>query len=120
MRIMISDEDIIFRKKTRQQLEKWEHEVVDEAINGLQTYQKYMESHPDLLLINLNISLFDALTTINKIISSQPKAKIVVYGHPNQKALILKALDIGAVYFLKLPVSDMEIQKMLSCVQGVQ
>jgi len=103
MNIIIADHDIILRKKLRKILEDNHYKVVDEAANGLHTYNKYVAHEPDLVIISLQMPIFNSLDTIERILLHNNKAMIVVISTQNQQKLVFDALEKGAVHYLTTP-----------------
>lgn len=103
MNIIIADHDIILRKKLRKILEDNHYNVVDEATNGLHTYNKYVAHEPDLVIISLQMPIFNSLDTIERILLHNNKALIVVISTQNQQKLVFDALEKGAVHYLTTP-----------------
>lgn len=103
MNIIIADHDIILRKKLRKILEDNHYSVVDEATNGLHIYNKYVAHEPDLVIISLQMPIFNSLDTIERILLHNNRALIVVIATQNQKKLVFDALEKGAVHYLMTP-----------------
>lgn len=112
MRVIIADEHVVNRKKIRQIIESMAYEVIAEAQNGLHTYHKYVECVPDLLVLNLNMPLYDGLSTLERIMKFDHQARIVVMAHEQQNQLLFEAMEKGAIHYLKLPIVETDIKKV--------
>jgi two-component system chemotaxis response regulator CheY len=120
MKVLIADENIINRKKIRRMIERIGYQVVDEANNGLHTYHKYVECAPDLLVLNINMPLYDGISTIDRILSFNPKASIVVMAYDDQNQILFQALEKGALHYLKLPLQEKLVIKALQEVEVIK
>jgi|GEM_PF-1064345 len=120
MQVIIADENIIHRKKIRQIVESIGYQVIDEAKNGLHTYHKYIERNPDLLIMNINMPLYDGISTLDRIMSFDPGAKIVVIAHHHQNQLLFEAMEKGAIHYLKFPLEADKIRKIFREVEVLE
>lgn len=112
MQVMIADDNIIHRKKIRQMLESMGHDVVDEAKNGLHTYHKFVECKPDLLLMNINMPLYDGISTLERIVTFDPRASVVVMAHEDQNQLLFEAMEKGAMHYMKFPFEANQFKRL--------
>lgn len=119
MDILIADEDIVVRKKIRSLLETLGHRVLDEAQNGLHVYHKYVEKCPDLLMMNLNMSLYDGLSTVKRIRGFDEKAKIIVMMEERDNQKIFEAIENGAVHYLVYPLQEEDVLKVLYDIKKI-
>lgn len=118
MRVMIADENTIQRKKLRQVIETRGYKVVEEAHNGLLAYQKFIETKPDLLILNMRMPIHDGLSTMKRIFD-QEQANIVVMTHQKDNKMIFDALESGALHYLRLPLHEKNIIKTLDEVVSI-
>ena len=53
-------------------------EVVAEAENGLQGYEKALDLRPDVILMDLVMDVMDGIEATTKILSEWPEARIII------------------------------------------
>lgn len=53
-------------------------EVVGEAENGLQGYEKALDLRPDVILMDLVMDVMDGIEATTKILSEWPEARIII------------------------------------------
>ena len=116
MRIVVADEDIVSRKKLRRILDQKGLEVVGEAKNGLHVFHKYVEVLPDLLIMSLNMSMYDGLSTLRRIMDYNKDAKIVVMVEEGENKKAFEAMACGAIHYLTLPLEKQQIELLIEDV----
>ncbi|HHU75566.1 MAG TPA: response regulator [Firmicutes bacterium] len=115
-KVLITDDTAFMRMTLRNVLVKNGYEVAGEAEDGLQAIEKYMETKPDLVTMDITMPNMDGLTAIKKIIEKDPDAKIVVVSAMGQKALVIEALNSGAKDFIVKPFQPDRIVEALGKV----
>lgn len=116
MNILIADDNIVRRKKLRKILDDRGYNVIDEANNGLHAYNKYVAHQPDLILLNLRMPIFNSLDTVEKILSHNKEAIIVVMSEQNQNKLVFEALEKGAIHYFTLPY---EVEQVINVIEEI-
>lgn len=116
MTIVIAEHNITLRKRIRQILERNGHCVLAEAQNGLHAYNKYMEYQPELVIVSLEMPIYDGMSTVEKIIDVNPNAKIVMLGNRKNNRKLYKAIERGAKHFISIPLEE---KKVLSIIDAV-
>lgn len=78
--------------------------VVGTARNGQDALQKIKILQPDLVTLDIEMPIMDGLTTLTKIMETNPLPVIMVSSHTSKGAdATLKALEKGAVDFIAKP-----------------
>ncbi len=117
-RILITDDTAFMRMTLRNVLAKNGYEIVGEAEDGAQAIEKYLETKPDLVTMDITMPNMDGITAIKKIMEKDPEAKIVVVSAKGQKALVIEALNSGAKDFIVKPFQPDRIVEALQKVVG--
>jgi two-component system, chemotaxis family, protein-glutamate methylesterase/glutaminase len=94
--------------------------VVGTAINGLEAVEKTLELKPDVVLLDLNMDLYDGLYAVRRIMKEHPVPILVLsaVGNTNLEP-IFEALKLGAVDYMNKPsrnnakMRDMETELIL-------
>jgi len=74
--------------------------VVAEATNGKEALMHQELSVVDVVLMDLEMPVMNAFSTIPAILKKHPECKIIVLSSYDEKALVKKAIDLGAKGFL--------------------
>jgi len=91
-------------------------QVVAEAANGEEAFEKYRELRPDLVLMDLSMPVMDGLEATQAILEEFPDARIIVLTTYAGDEDVHRALDAGAVgYVLK----DMLVADILKVIRSV-
>lgn len=84
-----------------------------EGQNGLEALELYKEHKPSLCLMDLTMPIMDGFEAIDKICSFDKDAKIIVISADIQELSMQKAKDNGAIGFIKKPVNQESLRKMI-------
>lgn len=118
--IMLVDDHAVVRSGLRRMLElRSDMAVVAEASSGEQAYQLYMESTPDIVIMDLSMPGMGGLEALRRIIARDPKAKMLVFSMHDNPSFISQALKSGAKgYVTKTGITDELIKAVLEIVRG--
>jgi len=113
-KILVVDDAKFIRTRIKNIVEKMDFaEVIGEASNGDEAFNKYKELKPDLVTMDLVMPNSDGIKAIEKIMAFDKHAKIVVISAIGQEMSILEATEKGAKDFINKPFKDEEILKTL-------
>ena len=113
-KILIVDDSATLRGSMREILEGAGHNVVGEAVNGLDAIEKYMHLRPDITTMDITMPEMDGITALKKIIALDPDAKIVMVSSTAQKSTVSEALIHGASGFFRKPLDPEEVTGTIS------
>jgi two-component system chemotaxis response regulator CheY len=102
-RIMIVDDADFMRLVLRDVLEKGGYEIAAEAKDGKEAVERYSETHPDVVLLDVTMPVMDGLTALKEIKKSDPAAKVIMVSCMCQKAVVLETIRAGAFTFVAKP-----------------
>lgn len=111
--ILIVDDSLLMRRKLVQMLNEAGHTVVAEASNGEEGFDKYRETKPDLVTMDMKMPDMSGIEAIEKIVKSYPDAKIIVISVIDEKKMVFDALEKGAKHYIFKPVS---VEKIISVI----
>jgi two-component system chemotaxis response regulator CheY len=101
--ILIVDDSRTSRRILRGIIESAGHIVVDEAVNGQEGYDKYVQLKPDLVTMDITMPVMDGVQSLKKIKADFPDSKVVMVTAAGQKHNMLEAVQSGADEFLAKP-----------------
>ncbi len=102
-KILICDDDQLFRFKLSEQLVKYGYDVVGEAENGRQAKDRFAELRPEIILLDINMPLGNGLDVLEFIRNIDPNVRIVMLTGAREHLTpqsVSKALSSGADDYL--------------------
>src|SRR5687767_7781865 len=89
-----------------------EFSVAGEAEDGLDAIRKIHALNPDLVTLDVQMPGLDGLQVLGYIMSEVPRAVVMLTaaGEPRGDDLTLRALELGAVDFVRKPAPDEGLQ----------
>jgi two-component system chemotaxis response regulator CheY len=107
--VMIVDDLAFIKIVLRDILEKSGFRVVGEASNGDEAIRVYLDTRPDVVLMDITMPGMDGLTALKKIREHDPKARIIICSALGQQRLIVQAIQLGAKDFIVKPFQPQRI-----------
>lgn len=114
--ILICDDAAFMRMMIKDILTKNGYNVVGEAENGLKAVEKYTETKPDLVLMDITMPEMDGIEALKKIKALDPGAKIIMCSAMGQQAMVIEAIQAGAKDFI---VKPFQAERVLEAVKKV-
>jgi two-component system chemotaxis response regulator CheY len=116
--VLIVDDSMLMRRMIGDSLVDDDWEIVAEAANGQEAYEKYMEFRPDAVTLDIVMPGTDGLYALDRILQVDPDAKIVVVSALNQTKLISEAIRKGAQDFIAKPFLPEQLQETMDGCRG--
>ena len=117
-RILVVDDAAFMRAILKDILEKNGHEVVGEACNGNEAYEKYKELLPDVVTMDITMPECDGLMGLKKIRKDFPNANVIMCSAMGQQAMVLDAIQSGAKDFVVKPFQAPRVLESIGKVLG--
>ena len=114
--ILICDDAAFMRMMIKDILTKNGYNVVGEAENGAKAIEKYNETKPDLVLMDITIPEMDGIQALKKIKESDPKAMVIMCSAMGQQAMVIESIQSGAKDFI---VKPFQADRVLEAVKKV-
>lgn len=102
-KVLIVDDAVFMRMKLKDILEKNGYEVVGEAQNGQEAFEKYQASTPDLVTMDIAMPELDGLEALKLIRNFDGNAKVIMCSAMGQQGMVMDAIRAGAVDFIVKP-----------------
>ena len=116
-RILVADDHPLARAAVRSILEEdRSFELVGEAANGKEAFQLCGELDPDLILMDINMPVWDGLEATRQIKHDYPQVRIVMLTVSDDAADLFAALQLGAQGYL---LKNMESEDWLSYLRSL-
>ena len=101
--ILICDDAAFMRMMIKDILTKNGYNVAGEAENGLKAVEKYNETKPDLVMMDITMPEMDGIQALKKIKESDPGATVIMCSAMGQQAMVIEAIQSGAKDFIVKP-----------------
>lgn len=115
-KILIVDDSRTSRKILRGILEGAGNEIVGEATNGQEGYDKYAELKPDVVTMDVTMPVLDGIEALKKIKADYPESKVVMVTAAGQKTKMVEAVQSGADEFVSKPFDADQLKKVIEKV----
>ena len=114
MKVLICDDSILARKKTKTALTQLGVTQIFEAADGEQAVAAFKEHRPDITLMDIVMPKIDGVSALKAILSEDPKAKVVMASSVGTQENLKEAIKAGAFDFLQKPISEEQIKLLIS------
>jgi NarL family two-component system response regulator LiaR len=117
IRILIADDHIVMRQGLSALIDEEPNiEVVAQAANGQEAVDLFLQTKPDIVLMDLAMPGKDGLEAIQEIIAADPAAKILVLTSYSDEIKVFAAIQAGALGYLLKATSA---EELLSAIHHV-
>ena len=101
--VLICDDAAFMRVMIKDILTKNGYEVAGEAENGIRAVEKYAETKPDLVMMDITMPEMDGIQALKKIKEADPGATIIMCSAMGQQAMVIESIQSGAKDFIVKP-----------------
>ena len=101
--ILICDDAAFMRMMIKDILTKNGYTIVGEAENGQKAVEKYNETKPDLVMMDITMPEMDGIQALKKIKATDPTAAIIMSSAMGQQAMVIESIQSGAKDFIVKP-----------------
>lgn len=115
--VLIIDDSKTSRTMLKNILVEHNYEVIAEAENGQEGYEKYCELNPDVVTLDITMPVMDGIETLEKIKEYDDNAKVVMVTASGQKGKMLDAIKLGAADFVTKPFETRQIIGILDNIR---
>jgi two-component system, NarL family, invasion response regulator UvrY len=101
IRVLLVDDHAVVRAGFRRLLhDTADIQVVAEAADGRQSCQCYLETRPDVVVMDLSLPEMSGLEAIRRILARDPLARVLVFSMHEEAVFAERALEAGAVGYI--------------------
>ncbi len=115
-KVLICDDAAFMRMMIKDILSKNGYEIAGEAENGLKAVEKYNETKPDLVLMDITMPEMDGIQALKAIKEMDPGACVIMCSAMGQQAMVIEAIQSGAKDFI---VKPFQAERVLEAVKKV-
>jgi two-component system chemotaxis response regulator CheY len=101
--ILICDDAAFMRMMIKDILVKNGYNIAGEAENGLKAIDKYTETKPDLVMMDITMPEMDGIQALKKIKALDPAANVIMCSAMGQQAMVIESIQSGAKDFIVKP-----------------
>lgn len=113
-KILIVDDAQFMRLSIRRMLENNDFEIVGEAINGQDAFEKYKIFKPDIVTMDITMPDVNGLEGLKLIKEYDSKAKVTMVTAMGQESIVKDCIIQGAVGFIIKPFKEDVLIKTLN------
>jgi len=114
--ILICDDAAFMRMMIKDILTKNGYNIAGEAENGAVAVDKYKETSPDLVLMDITMPEMDGIQALKKIKEADPNASVIMCSAMGQQAMVIEAIQSGAKDFI---VKPFQAERVIEAVKKV-
>ena len=105
-RVLICDDAAFMRMMIKDILTKNGYEIAGEAENGLKAVEKYNETSPDLVMMDITMPEMDGIQALKKIKETDASANVIMCSAMGQQAMVIESIQSGAREFIVKPFNQ--------------
>lgn len=114
--ILICDDAAFMRMMIKDILTKNGYNVAGEAENGVKAVEKYKETNPDLVLMDITMPEMDGIQALREIKKVNSSAMVIMCSAMGQQAMVIESIQAGAKDFI---VKPFQAERVIEAVKKV-
>ena len=112
--ILLADDHKMIREGLKQLLEMYDDiKVVGEAGDGFECLNLADKTHPDVILLDINMPVMNGIEVLQEIKKKNISVKVLVLTVHNEVEYLLKAVDIGVDGYIMKDAESAELKMPL-------
>jgi two-component system, chemotaxis family, chemotaxis protein CheY len=114
LNVMIVDDSLIMAQRLKLMLSELGHSVVRMCQDGEEAIRDFALVKPDLVTMDITMPGMDGIDTMTAILANHPNALFVMVTSHGQEAMVVRAIDAGALGYVLKPVTKERLSAMLA------
>ncbi len=106
-RVLLAEDEALIRLDLKEMLEE-EGYVVAEVSDGESAVRQTLETHPDLVVLDIKIPVLDGISAAERI-AAERAAPVLILTAFSQRELVERARDAGAMAYLVKPFTKADV-----------
>jgi len=111
--VMIVDDSLVMAQKLSAIVRDLGHDVVRVCRCGEDALRDYPMVKPDIVTMDITMPGMDGIDTMIGILTANPQARIIMVTSHGQEAMVVRAIDSGALGYVLKPVSKDRLNLMI-------
>ncbi|MDP3740134.1 MAG: response regulator [Hyphomonadaceae bacterium] len=114
LNVMIVDDSLIMIQKLSLMFTELGHTVVRVSKDGAEAVRDYPQFKPDLVTMDITMpGVMDGVDAMTAIKAGNPNARVIMVTSHGQEAMVLRALEAGALGYVLKPVVKERLSAMV-------
>ena len=119
LRVLITDDSQLLRKKLGAELEKLNCEVV-EAVNGKEAITLVLEQEPDGIFLDIVMPVVGGIEALEFIREVAPDVPVVMLSSMGTPSKLMQCLKMGAIDFIHKPYTKEQIAHAVESMRKIK
>lgn len=116
LRILVTDDSKLLRKKLRVELETFGCEVL-EAENGKEAVMKTLQDRPDGVFLDIVMPEVGGIEALRVIKEVSPELPVIMLSSAGTPQKLMETLKLGALDFIQKPYTSVQIRKAIESMR---
>lgn len=119
LRIIITDDSRLLRKKLREELERLDCEVI-EAVNGKEAITFVLEQEPDGVILDIVMPIVGGIEALEFIREVAPNVPVVMLSSMGTPQKLMQCLKMGAIDFINKPYTKEQVVQTVDRIRKLK
>ena len=116
LKILITDDSKLLRKKLREELEKLDCDVL-EAENGKEAIMRDLTEQPDGVILDIVMPEVGGIETLQVIKEINPEIPVIMLSSAGTYQKLKQTLELGALDFIQKPYTSEQIKQAVERIR---
>ena len=116
LKILITDDSKLLRKKLRAELEKLDCDVL-EAENGKEAIMRDLTEQPDGIILDIVMPEVGGVETLQVIKEINPEIPVIMLSSAGTSQKLKQTLELGALDFIQKPYTSEQIKQAVEQIR---
>ena len=116
LKILITDDSKLLRKKLREELEKLDCDVL-EAENGKEAIMRHLTEQPDGIILDIVMPEVGGVETLQVIKEINPEIPVIMLSSAGTSQKLKQTLELGALDFIQKPYTSEQIKQAVEQIR---